>query len=187
MPSRGSQEVTQDIPHFVEAEGCNCRVWYPRQPAQCSVCCKFCRRALTCLLLGRYRRCHQSGHAARDCTQAWRSQLIAVPSVSVDQAMETESRPPGIPDQHFSATPSTASTVATVIPSAGHAATVATATDSPVTSVMPPFPSVPNATSTVTPVSTTSATPTTATVSSKALRLLVTGKMFADRILERIT
>ena len=52
---------------------------------------------------------------------------------------------------------------------------------------MPPFPSVPNVTSTDTPVSTTSATPTTATVSSKALRLLVTGKMFADRILERIT
>ena len=185
MPSRASQEVTQDIPHFVEAEGCNCRVWYPRQPAQCSVSCKFCRLALTCPLLGRCRRCHQSGHTARECTQAWRSQLITVPSVSVDQALETESRPSGIPDQHFSATASTASTVATVTPSAGHAATVVTGTVSPVTSVRPPVPSVPNVTSTVTPVSTTSATPATATVSPKAPRLLVTGMVFADRIFER--
>ena len=110
-----------------------------------------------------------------------------MPSVSVDQAMETESRPPGIPDQHFSATASTASTVATVTPSAGHAATVVTATVTPVTSVMPLVPSVPKVTSTVTHVSTTSATPTTPTVSSKDPRLLVTGKMFADRIFERIT
>ena len=42
--------LTQDIPCFVEVEGCNCRVWYPRQPAQCSICREFGHRAPACPL-----------------------------------------------------------------------------------------------------------------------------------------
>ena len=45
--------LTQDIPCFVEVEGCNCRVWYPRQPAQCLICREFGHRAPACPLSGR--------------------------------------------------------------------------------------------------------------------------------------
>lgn len=30
--------LDREIPHFVEVEGCSCRVWYLCQPAQCSIC-----------------------------------------------------------------------------------------------------------------------------------------------------
>ena len=37
--------LTQDIPYFIEIESCNCRVWYRRQPSQCSICREFGHRA----------------------------------------------------------------------------------------------------------------------------------------------
>ena len=79
--------LDRDIPQFAEVDGCNCRIWYPRQPPQCSVCKEFGHRAPACPLSGRCRRCHQSGHMARECTQAWG------PSFSVsrtDHSMEVE-------------------------------------------------------------------------------------------------
>ena len=80
--------LTQDIPCFVEVEGCNCRVWYPRKPAQCSICREFGHRAPACPLSGRCRRCHQPGHVARECTQAWGPSFSV--SRATDYAMETE-------------------------------------------------------------------------------------------------
>ena len=79
--------LDHDIPQYVEVDGCNCRVWYPRQPPQCSVCREFSHRAPACPLSGRCRRCHQPGHMARECTQAWGPPF----SVSrTDHSMETE-------------------------------------------------------------------------------------------------
>ena len=94
--------LAQDIPSFVRVENCECRVWYPRQPPQCSICRKFSHRAPACPLSGLCRRCRQPGHVARECTQAWG------PSVSVfspasdgssdesDHAMEQSSPSPSI-------------------------------------------------------------------------------------------
>ena len=79
--------LTQDIPYFVEIERCNCRVWYSRQPVQCSICREVGHRAPACPLSGRCRRCHQPGHVARECTQAWGPPL----SVSrTDHSMDVE-------------------------------------------------------------------------------------------------
>ena len=50
--------LDRDIPQFGEVDGCNCRVWYPRQPDQCSVCREFGHRSPACPLSGRCRRCH---------------------------------------------------------------------------------------------------------------------------------
>ena len=83
--------LTQDIPCFVEIEDCNCRVWYSRQPAQCSICREFGHRAPACPLSGRCRRCRQPGHVARECTQAWGSlSPVLTTLVAPDHAMETE-------------------------------------------------------------------------------------------------
>ena len=94
--------LAQDIPSFVRVENCECRVWYPRQPPQCSICREFGHRAPACPLSGLCRRCRQPGHVARECTQAWG------PSVSVfspasdgssdesDHAMEQSSPSPSI-------------------------------------------------------------------------------------------
>ena len=94
--------LARDIPSFVRVENCECRVWYPRQPPQCSICREFGHRAPACPLSGLCRRCRQPGHVARECTQAWG------PSVSVfspasdgssdesDHAMEQSSPSPSI-------------------------------------------------------------------------------------------
>ena len=49
--------LDRDIPHFVEIDGCSCRVWYSRQPAQCTICRQSGHRAPACPLSGRCRRC----------------------------------------------------------------------------------------------------------------------------------
>ena len=83
--------LTQGIPCFVEVEGYSCRVWYSRQPAQCSICRETGHRAPACPLSGCCRRCHQPGHVARECTQAWGPSFSAPHStVPPDYSMETE-------------------------------------------------------------------------------------------------
>lgn len=63
--------LTDDIPCFVRIAGSDCRVWYARQPAQCSICRVAGHRAPDCPLTGRCRRCKQPGHMARDCRHVW--------------------------------------------------------------------------------------------------------------------
>ena len=111
----------QDIPSFVRVENCECRVWYPRQPPQCSICREFGHRAPACPLSGLCRRCRQPGHVARECTQAWG------PSVSVfspasdgssdesDHAMEQSS-----PSSSIVASVSAQSTHSSVPHESGH-------------------------------------------------------------------
>ena len=70
--------LAQDIPSFVRVENCECRVWYPRQPPQCSICREFGHRALTCPLSGLCRCSRQPGHVARECTQALVLLLMAL-------------------------------------------------------------------------------------------------------------
>ena len=80
--------LDRDIPHFVEIDGCSCRVWYSRQPAQCTICRQSGHRAPACPLSVR---CRQPGHVARECTQAWGSPSpVLTTLVPPDHAMETE-------------------------------------------------------------------------------------------------
>ena len=83
--------LAQDIPSFVRVENCECRVWYSRQPRQCSIGHEFGHRAPACQLSGLCRRCRQPGHVARECTQAW-GPLFPV-SRSTDPSMETDEVP----------------------------------------------------------------------------------------------
>ena len=63
--------LNDDLPYFLSVCGCQCRVWYRGQPIQCFVCRALGHRAQACPLSGRCRYCHQVGHMARDCAQAW--------------------------------------------------------------------------------------------------------------------
>ena len=91
--------LTQDIPYFIEIESQNCRVWYRRQPSQCSICHEFGHRARACPLSGRCRRCRQPGHVARECTQAWGPP----PSVDVDDSSTSD--PTTVPDSDKTSDP----------------------------------------------------------------------------------
>ena len=85
--------LDRDIPQFVEVDGCNCRVWYPRQPAQCSVCREFGHRVRDCPLSGPC--CHQPCHMARECTQAWGPSLsVSRTAVPPEYSMEIEDEIP---------------------------------------------------------------------------------------------
>ena len=44
--------LAQDIPSSVRVESCECRVWHPRQPPQCSICREFGHRSPGCPLSG---------------------------------------------------------------------------------------------------------------------------------------
>ena len=127
--------LTQDIPYFVEVEGCNCRVWYPRQPAQCSICREFGHRAPACPLSGRCRRCHQPGHVARECTQAW-GPLYSAPRTVVSQDLSMESE--DVPD-NFDAGSSKSEDVpvTTAAATASVSCSLATATVSTFTTAVP--------------------------------------------------
>ena len=63
--------VNDSVPSIVNVHGFECRVWYPGQPAYCSVCRSSGDLPRACPLSGLCRRCKQPGHVARECVQAW--------------------------------------------------------------------------------------------------------------------
>ena len=63
--------VNDSVPSTVNVHGFECRVWYPGQPAYCSVCRSSGHLPRACPLSGLCRRCKQPCHVARECVQAW--------------------------------------------------------------------------------------------------------------------
>ena len=62
--------VNDSVPSIVNVNGFECRVWYPGQPAFCSVCRSSGHLPRACPLSGLCRCCKQPGHVARECVQA---------------------------------------------------------------------------------------------------------------------
>ena len=79
--------LNEDLPYFLSVCGFQCRVWYRGQPLQCLVCRQRGHRAQSSPLSSRCRYCHQVGHMARDCAQAW----DPPPVVSVDPDVDVSS------------------------------------------------------------------------------------------------
>lgn len=76
--------LKSDVPYFVRISDFDCRVWYSRQPPQCSICRECGHRARECPLSGLCRRCRQPGHTARECTRAWGPSAQPADVVSAD-------------------------------------------------------------------------------------------------------
>ena len=62
--------IDQHIPFQCNIQGYPCRVWYPGQPLKCTIC-QGSHKAADCPDRNKCRRCHQAGHFARDCKNAW--------------------------------------------------------------------------------------------------------------------
>ena len=101
--------LNQELPYFLCVCGCQCRVWYRGQLIQCFVCRERRHRAQACPLSGQCRYCHQVGHMARDCAQAWDplppavddddSSMSDAPTViEVGLVNNTVDKPPAHPD-----------------------------------------------------------------------------------------
>ena len=74
--------VNDSVPSVVNVHGFECRVWYPGQPAFCSVCRSSGHLPRACPLSGLFRRCKQPGHVARECVQAWIQPRLPAPVAS---------------------------------------------------------------------------------------------------------
>ncbi len=60
----------QHIPFQCNIQGFPCRVWYSGQPLKCTIC-SGAHKAADCPDRNKCRRCHQPGHFAKDCKNAW--------------------------------------------------------------------------------------------------------------------
>lgn len=62
--------LQQHIPFQCNIQGYPCRVWYSGQPLKCTICSGV-HKAADCPDRNKCKRCHQAGHFARDCQNAW--------------------------------------------------------------------------------------------------------------------
>lgn len=62
--------LDQHIPFQCNINGYHCRVWYVGQPLKCTIC-QGAHKAADCPDRNKCKRCHQAGHFARDCKNAW--------------------------------------------------------------------------------------------------------------------
>ena len=62
--------LDQQIPFQCNIQWYPCRVWYAGQPLKCTIC-QGAHKAADCPDRDKCKRCHQAGHFARDCKNAW--------------------------------------------------------------------------------------------------------------------
>lgn len=87
--------LDKDVPPAVSVSGFECRVWYVRQPPQCSICRNIGHRNRNCPLSGLCRRCRQPGHKARECVQAWGSTRSSAPVPDDTPVADADAPVPG--------------------------------------------------------------------------------------------
>ena len=91
--STGTRIVRMTLEHHIpfqcNIQGYPCRVWYAGQPLKCTIC-KGAHKAADCPDKNRCKRCHQSGHFAKDCKNAWGT----TPQASHAQAQAQGPPPP---------------------------------------------------------------------------------------------
>ena len=72
--STGTRIVRMTLEHHIpfqcNIQGYPCRIWYAGQPLKCTIC-KGAHKAADCPDRNKCKRCHQSGHFAKDCKNAW--------------------------------------------------------------------------------------------------------------------
>ncbi|KAJ7372462.1 hypothetical protein OS493_018969 [Desmophyllum pertusum] len=115
--------LTKDVPSVARIAGFDCRVWYRRQPAFCTICKKLGHRGKGCPLNGLCRRCEKPGHVARECRNAWASRSTSVrrpaaPAAPAPAAApDAAAVPPVAPDVPAPAVAPVAAAVPPVTPS----------------------------------------------------------------------
>ena len=125
--------VNDPVPSVVNAHGFECRVWYPGQPAFCSVCRSSDHLSRACPLSGLWRRCNQPGHVARESVRAWGQPRPPAP-VASDPGVSSSSE-----EEDLSSVSSEVAKPTLPVPSTTVSVPVSfiTAVSAPVSSVLP--------------------------------------------------